>query len=32
VMLLVNGTALSFVALYFLIHHQSLKDVQVLED
>jgi MFS family permease len=26
VMLLVNGTALTFVALYFLIHRQGLKD------
>jgi hypothetical protein len=26
VMLLVNGTALTFVALYFLIHGQDLKD------
>jgi len=32
VMLVVNGTALTFVALYFLIHNQDLEDFYVLED
>ena len=27
VMLVVNGTALTFVALYFLIHGKSLEDI-----